>query len=289
MLGREFKRLLFSYRTVVMIVVAFLLTMISYYYTRMEYLGLKELLLGGAGDVNTANVAELAGNYNGFYYLFAFYNKSDEFMIMIIALFAWIGIFVSVGLFNRKETGYGNFLIVRSGYKKYHSIQVMAQTIYIAVVLGIVVVMQLVTAIFFGTEDFNGFVYGQTHLGVFGCLGLVFGIWLTAAFYCICINIIVSSLECFIRNRYFLQAIPVMIFVMAPILIGSTLENIFNWTTFGFDIVNPFSYMGILFRVINYSGASERFISEAISVVVFLMAGVIFYRINEVKMRRNYL
>ena len=114
MIKEEYKRLHFSYKTLILIIVAVILTVINCYYTNQEYLELKAQLAGGTEDIAVENVFDLLKEYSAFYFLFQFYNNSDELIILIIALFAWIGIFVAVELYSKKESGYGNFLIIRS-------------------------------------------------------------------------------------------------------------------------------------------------------------------------------
>lgn len=284
----DIKKCLFSSNTIILIVTILILTCVNYYFSYTTKLELIRQLSSGAKDLNINKLKIWIENYNGFEFFFRYYNLSDELNISILALLAWIGIFV-VGPYSRyRENGYGNLLVVRLKYKIFLRNYVISRSIYIVFSLAIVILMQLVVAFFIG--GFGSFVYnaGEYTYGFMQCMLIIFLQYILIVFYSVIIFLISVSLSFLIRSSYILQIFPVIAFGILPMLIFSTLANVFNWSQFLADVFVPFLYMTkgmIIIRTLNMQDA----VSTIVSIAIFLAISIVIYNINIKKMEGNYL
>lgn len=285
---KEYKRYLISYATLVLCVTAVLVTSISYYFSFLEKTDLINEFSSGAKDINMEVMKRLIDSYNAFGYFFSFYDMSDEFSVLTILLFAWLGIFVTSKLYKQKENGYGNWLVTRCGYEKYVKNTIIVQMLYIATIIGFIFLVQLVIAFAVGGIETVTYKNGETICGLGGCLLIVLGLYFCVVFYCVCINIISISLTRFVHNYYLIQAIPVVLFAIAPLLLGSTVANVFGWPQMIVDIIVPFNYFTCIFRMINNFYMSDL-IALIVSMVTFLLVSIISIKWSVKKTRSNYL
>ena len=284
----EFKRYLFSYRTLLLLAVIILFSMISYYLTYAGKMELLDQLKEPAEDLNVEALKSWLKGYNGFEFFFTFYNRSDEFYITVLLLYAWTGIFVSGEMPRQRETGYGNLLVSRMGYSKYAKASMAAQTLYLAVVMAITVCLQLLIAFLFGGAETLFYKSGFHVYPWPVCVLIVLAIYLSLVMYCVLINLITSSCISVVRSTYLLQVIPVICFAALPMILFSTLANVFGWPQFFVDVFVPFNYLSMILNLLN-TFYMEELLSLVVSLMLFaiLAAFSVFGSIR--RLERNYL
>jgi hypothetical protein len=261
---------------------------VNYYFSYATKLELLQQLSSGAEDLNISKLKTWIESYNGFEFFFRYYNLSDEFNISVLALLTWIGIFV-VGYYGKfRENGYGNLLVIRFKYKTFFKNYVISRSMYIASLLAIITILQLVIAFLMGGADSLLYNAGEYTYNLMPCILIIFLQYMLITFYSIAIFIIVVSLSALIRSNYILQVFPVIVFGIFPMLIFSTIANIFDWSQFLVDLFVPFSYMSkgmIIIRTLD----TQDVVSVIVSIVLFSVMSKAMYHINIRKMEGNYL
>ena len=284
----DYKKCLFSFNTIILIIAILLFTCLNYYFSYTTKLELLQQLSSGAEDLNIDKLKTWIENYNGFEIFFRYYNLSGEFNISVLALLTWVGIFV-VGPYGKfRENGYGNLLVIRSKYKTFFKNYVISRSMYIASVLAIITIIQLVIAFIMGGAESLLYNAGEYTYNFLSCILIIFLQYILITFYSIAIFIIVVSFSAFVRSNYILQVFPVIVFGILPMLIFSTLANIFNWSQFLVDLFVPFSYMSkemIIIRTLEI----QDVVSVIVSIVFFWVISMAMYHINIRKMEGNYL
>lgn len=153
LIKQEYKRNLFSYKTFIFLAIFILLTGLSFYFSYVEKFDLINQLNNPAEDLNVEALKNWLATYNGFEFFFQFYEMSDEFQVSIILIYAWIGIFLSSELAKQRASGFGNMIVIRNGYSNYAKSLLIAQSLYLASLFGLVMLIQLIAAFLMGGAD----------------------------------------------------------------------------------------------------------------------------------------
>ena len=285
MVKKEFKRLLFSWATVIFAVCECAAAIISYCSDSLPWVNtLKDMLIQAPVDVDLSRVQTFLDEMNGYEFFFTYYEYSDAVYFAIILAFAWLGIFVCARAGRHKESGYGSYIVSRSGFASYYRFEMAAQTIYIAAVWALAFALQFIIAFAMGGVSGTGY-YSYSPLA---CFGIVLGLYAVFVFYFSCVNIIVSSLMCFIRNGLVLRSIPVVIFALVPLICGDLILRA-GVPDSMFVFFSPFYYLTAVVAMLTSSGAEEIFGLLLCSMAVFLFAALAVWKVNSAKMRKNYV
>lgn len=288
MVKKEYKRLLFSYATIILVAAETALACVSYYFSYLQRNVYINEYNTGAEDLNLEAMKNLIDSYNGFKYFFTYYEYSEEAYVGIILAFAWLGIFLSCLVCRWKENGYGNFLVSRKGYAFFFKNMLAAQSLYIATVLGIIFALQLLAAFAVGGLKTPGYLSHGSYLSFL----IIFCLYLINVFYFVSINIIVSSLSCFIRNKYVLQAFPVLVFALLPLLAADVLPAIFTWADTLFShlmvVICPFEYLLVIVSMMRNFYSSDL-AGLFVSFGLFALCSVILAGINVTKLKKDFI
>ena len=285
MVKKEFKRLLFSWATLIFIVCECAAAIISYCTDSLPWVNtLKDMLIQAPADVDLSKVQMFLDEMNGYEFFFTYYERSDAVYFAIILAFAWLGIFVCARAGRHKESGYGCYIVSRSGFAPYYRSEMAAQTLYIAAVWALAFALEFIIAFAMGGVSGAGYyTYGPL-----ACFGIVLGIYAVFVFYFSCVNIIVSSLMCFIRNGLVLRSVPVVIFALFPLICGDLILKA-GVPDSMFVFFSPFDYLTAVAAMLTSSGAYEIFGLLLCSMAVFLFAALAMWKVNSAKMRKNYV
>ncbi len=176
MIKEEFIRYLKSYRTIILVTSFVILTMISCFFTyqmKMEHIG--QLT---SDTVNIITLRNVIAQYNGYRFFFESFFISDTFFILVLVVYAWIGIFLSSELAIHKDNGFGNWIVCRGGYKRYAGCIICAQSMYILITMAIAFAVSIgVSFAFGGTSNlfYNNFSFlSQFYLFLFSILFSLF-------------------------------------------------------------------------------------------------------------------
>jgi hypothetical protein len=246
-------------------------------------------LRSGAEDINIDRMKRLIESYNGFYFFFRLYRGSDEFYVLAALIYAWIGIFTSSENFMQKESGFGNMIVSRVGYNKYEGFVLRAQSLYIATVLGMVLVLQICFALLAGGMGSLDYLSGEHSFNVPVIIFIVLSLYMTLVFYFVTSNIIANSLIHVIRNKYLMQGFPILIFAALPLILGSTIGNVLSVSQFIVNIVNPFWYLTCILTDLLNTFRADDLMAFVISISIFFITAFLLDRRSRKKMSVNYL
>lgn len=283
MIKREFTRLFFSARTLVLVITSALFTAQSYYFSWMELQEYIREYNKAAADLNLEIMKELIDSYNGFRYLFQYFEYCEEFGIYVIVLYAWLGIFVAAESCRQLESGYGNLIVSRIGYRRYKRMVIRAQSLYITAVLGFNIATELVLGGILG-----GFAGGYEGLPTGKSFLLAGALYLLQVFYCVCINRIAAALSAWVKNVRLLQCIPVLVFFAVPMLYCTTIGQMLPFSSFLTIAALPWEYFTILLFAVNtfYPVYAAALLG---SMAFFWFCSHVLDHISTAVLGRNYL
>lgn len=284
----EYKRNLFSYKTILFLAVFILLTGISFYFCYVEKFELINQLNNPDESLNVEALKNWLATYNGFEFFFCFYKISDEFQVSVILIFAWIGIFLSSELARQRANGFGNMIVIRNGYSNYAKSLLIAQSLYLASLFGFVILIQLIAAFLMGGADTLCYQAAGRFYNLPECILIILLLYLTMVFFCIAVNTITASCIFAVHNVYFIQALAFLGFALLPSIVVSGLCNVFSFTRYLQYVVVPACYLSYVVRYVNAYDQGELF-AFAAAIILFAAAALTMYRISTNRLRKDYL
>ena len=289
----DYKRYFFSKNTAFILAILIGISAISFFFS----LGDKNMFMdmyslesvNQSPDINLERLELLIEQYTGLQFLFDFWFVSDLFPITMILLYAWVGIAFAPQLQIEKENALGNLLIIRGGYKKRAKALFTAQSLYIATIIFISILISFICALFFGGFRFNGLIIGDYELKFFQALLLIlFQIgWVSI----IIIMANATSLFCnhIIKNKYVLQILPFLMFAFLPMLLGSTIGNISELFARIIIYFNPWEISTALHLIIQQH-FDATYILLSLSPVILSIVILIFCYMTNIKTHvKDYL
>ncbi len=280
----------FKNRSTILIIGFFVaLGMLSFVFSNAPITIYKEMLINPPEDINVENTARIVTEWKAFYHFFNFIYESPLHILGIFAQLAFIGVFISPQYLFDVQSGYGVYYMTRTNYHDYSKTVLVAQGLYLICITAIS--YALVFLLHFAFSGFQlgvGFVGGMdVHLKE-GILLFVAQVALMVIYYLI-VNSLTLQLSTFIRNRYVLQGLPLVLFGFVPLTITGTIAKINP--TWGGDLV-PLSvnYLGVVIKWFLASGNDASIIlRQLMSFIVLIAVGFVLYRINTASFTKNYL
>jgi hypothetical protein len=178
-------------------------------------------------DMNVAYTQELVNGYNGFSYIFAFFN-SNVHLVFTLILLSGLSLILGKVTWGNIHEGMGNFLVSRLTYKKYIKNILMAQVLYIITVLSafflsitiILLVVFPMNPLYRTTTSFP--LDNETLLGnLLICLSF----YVLTCIYMILVIVLTSLITFWVHNKYLIQTVPIVIYLI-PLLLASTVGNL---------------------------------------------------------------
>jgi hypothetical protein len=288
LIRQEYKRNLFSYKTFIFFAIFILLTGLNFYYSYAIKADLINQLNNPAADLNIEALKNWLATYNGFEFFSSFYFMSDEFQVSTILIFAWIGIFLSSELARQRASGYGNLVVIRKGYPNYAKSLLIAQSLYLATLLGFVILIQLIAAFWMGGADTFCYETASHLCNLPECILIILVLYLTMVFFCIAVNTITASCIFAVHNVYFIQALPFLGFALIPSIVVSGLSNSFSFASYLQYSVVPTCYLSYAVRFVNVYDKGEL-LAFAAGIILFATTAFAMYRISTGQLRKDYL
>ncbi len=288
LIKQEYKRNLFSYKTVIFFAVFILLTGLNFYFSYAMKADLINQLNNPTADLNVEALKNWLATYNGFEFFFNFYSMSDEFQVCVILIFAWMGIFLSSEFARQRANGYGNFLVIRGGYSNYAKSFLTAQSLYIATLFGIMIFIQITAAFLMGGADTLCYETANRLYALPECMLIILVLYLTMVFFCIAVNTITASCIVVVHNVYFIQALPFLGFALIPSIVVAGLSNFFTFASYLQYSVAPACYLSYIVRVANVYNKGE-FVAFMAGIILFAVAAIVMYQISTRRLRKDYL
>ncbi len=288
LIKQEYKRNLFSYKTVVFFAVSILFTGLSFYFSYVMKADLINQLNNPTADLNVEALKNWLAVYNGFEFFFNFYYMSDEFQACVILIFAWMGIFLSSESARQRANGYGNLLVIRGGYSNYAKSLLTGQSLYLATLFGGLILIQLTAAFMLGGADTLCYETATRLYTLPECMLIILVLYLTMVFFCIAVNTITASCIAAVHNVYLVQALPFLGFALIPFIVVAGLSNFFPFASYLQYGVVPACQLSYIVRSINIYDKGE-FAAFTAGIILFTAAAIVMYRFSTRQLEKDYI
>lgn len=289
MVRQEYKRLLRSKQTVIILILVLVGT-ISFYMSYSEKQMFVNLVENDfSADLNRDSLIELVNSYHGITFLFNFWFNSDFSQLTTMILFVWVGVFLTPNIFMQKEQGFGNLIVVRTSYHDYLRYNLGAQTLYVFTVIAVATILELIIALIWGGSNIEYAYIGEYKLGIVEIILVVLLQIMVFTIYTSLINGIASMCGIFIKNQYVLQALPLIVFVILPMLLASTLGNIFEWFA---RIIVYFLVNNVSFLISNILQSNFSIVEVVCNLLPIFIYTVVLFTLNRINIsvnERNYV
>lgn len=276
----EFKKNFYSLKTIIIILILVSLGIMSFYYSYQEKCTFLQMQAEKPQDVNLDKVSEVIEENNGIQFNVNFMLLSDFFEIYVIILLLFCGIFISSKIREMLESGQINNIIARTSYKKYVKSILIAQSLYITTIISISMLINLIIGYVVGGKG-NG-------LGIIGTYSFDFPI-----FVLICIvQIIITSLfitlvngvsllsSVYIKKKLLIQCLPFFVFLLLPLLISSTIGNIFYSIGTITSYFVPFQNLKGIYWILQYDFDILYILAELLPYITYIILFRILYKKN---------
>lgn len=276
---------------IIMALAALIPAVLSYYETYASKLEVIEAIQSSTVLAEKQDFQKVLDGMNGLAY-FLNYIFSSEY-IAISTLIIGLGVCIVAGTTNKNQmtSGYGNLLVVRIGYKKYLQEMLVAQVVYTFTYTILFLTVLLAASLIwsfpasFSNISCNSNV--RNYDAALIIMTLICQIILLAV-YITMVNVI-SALTCvFIRNKYVIQTVPLIIFFVpyvAAIFIGSGAigRKLLLWLA-------PVNYLLSINQLFNMAQTTvSKVLSLTLLPVILLLIGIVLALLNLHKYKEDYL
>ncbi|SCP98281.1 hypothetical protein [Anaerobium acetethylicum] len=288
MLKNEFKRILRSRSTIVIVFILVAVAVISFFISYNDKSAFVVQLTSDSPDLNKQALINLIDSYKGNTFIFDFWYTSDFSTLFIMILFMWMGISFSSVPMLQKDSGFGNFIITRYDYKKYIRDIIIAQSLCIISVVFIVMVLMFVIATVMG-GGISSLTYGIYKLSAAGSIVIILLQFLELIMCAILINGISLLISVWIKNKYIIQIFPIVGFFLLPILIGSVIPNFIPSVTKIILLLIPLDTLKGIYMILQDKMDFGVILYSLIPFFIYGFLFVFIYIVNRNQFTENYL
>lgn len=276
----EFKKNFFNFKTIIIIVILVALGVMSFYYSYQEKYEFLQMQQEKPEDVNIEKLEEVIAGQNGLQFDINFMLQSDFFEIYIIVLLLFCGIFLSSKVREMIENGQINHIISRTTYKSYIKNILISQSAYIMAIVVISMVINLIIGYIIGGRG-NG-------LAMIGTYNLNYPIFLLiciiqviiTSLFIILVNAISLLSSVFIKKKLLIQCLPFFVFLLLPLLISSTVGNIFYSIGTISSFFVPFQNLKGIYWILQYNFELLYLLAELLPYIIYIILFFILYKKN---------
>lgn len=277
---QEFKRNFFNIRTLIILIVLISLGVMSFFYTYQEKNIFKEMQIEQPEDVNLDRVEEAIESFNGIQFDIKYILQSDFFEIYIIILLLFCGIFLSSKIREMIDNGQVNYILSRISYKKYAKDLFIAQSLYIMSIVSISILISFIIGYVVGGVG-NG-------LGQIGNYSFGFGIFIVitltqiilTSLFMILVNGISLFLSVYIKKKLIIQCLPFFVFLLLPLVISSTIGNLFYSIGIITSYFVPFQNLEGIYWLIQYHFDRLYIFSNILPYIIYIILLFIIHKKN---------
>lgn len=288
MFRQEFKRLIKSKATLI-IVILILISLASFFSSHSEkQTFIEQFETDYSEDINRDALANMIENYTGIKFLFDFWFNSEFSQIFMILMYIWVGIFISPSLIIHKEHGLGNLMVSRKNYTSFARTTMLAQGAYVFLITTITTIIQFFIAQFWGGWGTTGKIGRQSLNFNEVILIVIIQIFIVSTYLFFAATISMLC-EVFIENKYFIQILPLLIFVFAPMIIITILGNIYPFVASVLIYFQPYEITTIVCKIIQDSFDSSLIVGYIIPFVLLTATFLCLFVVNSKKNSRDYI
>lgn len=222
---KEYLRYLKSKRTWVLLALV-LVSLVSFFISLSEKQMFLSQQANPSPDQNQTALATLIANFTGIRFVFDFWYVSDYFVIFMAVLLIWAGVFLSATLQTEKEAGHGSMLVTRCSYQTYVKSILAAQSLYILTVVAAATALMTLVAMGIGGTAFPLISLGAYDLNPPLVLLTMAAQVIWMSLFLSLINGICLLSNVWVKSKFVIQALPLVVFSLAPTLLVSTVGNL---------------------------------------------------------------
>jgi hypothetical protein len=289
MVKHELTRHLKSKYTFVFLIITIVIAMMSFSASLADkhvYIG---QMLTNPPDLDKVRLSSLIADYNGIKFYMDFWFLSDFSTIYVLALFLWVGVFLSGQIQSQRENGYGSFIVSRLGYRHYFRCTFFSQSIYIVLMVAIGSFVQLLLALLFGGSDFTRLQIGIYEFDLSQTVFLIVVEYFQLTLLTIAINGMSLSLNVWINNKYVLRILPVVGFALLPMILGGTAANLSHALGSLISKFIPYTFLMSIYYLCQYQFSIGESLMSCTPIIIYAFIFLALYRINTRKFQENYL
>ena len=276
----EFKRNFFNIRTVIIIVFLIFLGTMSFFYSFQEKNVFKEMLVEQPEDVNLDRVEEVIEGLNGIQFNINYILQSDFFEIYVIILLLFCGIFLSSRIREMVDNGQINYILPRVSYKKYAKNLFVSQSLYIVVIVSISILISFLIGYVVGGIGSGLGSIGDYSFGFAIFIGITIIQILLTSFFMILVNGISLFLSVYIKKKLVIQCLPFFIFLLLPLVISSTIGNLFYSVGTITSYFVPFQNLKGIYWLLQYHFDVLYILAEIVPYITYTVLLFVIYKKN---------
>jgi len=276
----EFKRNFFNIRTVIIIVVLIFLGIMSFFYSFQEKNVFKEMLVEQPEDVNLDRVEEVIEGLNGIQFNINYILQSDFFEIYVIILLLFCGIFLSSRIREMVDNGQINYILPRVSYKKYAKNLFVSQSLYIVVIVSISILISFLIGYVVGGIGNGLGSIGDYSFGFAIFIGITIIQILLTSLFMILVNGISLFLSVYIKKKLVIQCLPFFIFLLLPLVISSTIGNLFYSVGTITSYFVPFQNLKGIYWLLQYYFYILYILAEIVPYTTYTVVLFVIYKKN---------
>lgn len=263
--------------------------LISFYFSLDEKNMFVEQLNSTEVDINQQTVALAVDEFSASKFLYNFFFIDEFYYVYIVILFIIIGFFSTSTLLQYRLSGLGNLYVSREHYKKY-----LLQNIFheIKKITFLIITSMALIHIF---SFFIGNGYKDITIGdiQWSSLKIIYIFSLTTLLlilyilFAVVISMLVSM---WLESIYLAYLLPLIMFLLIPVFIGSTLGNIFPLLGDTIKNIIPFIFLTSTSTILESNTDIAIYIFQT-SIFFFLLLGIttILYKLNIKKFTETYI
>lgn len=289
MLKKEYIRYI---RSKFSLVFALLLLVPGFFSFRMS-LAEKQLFIEqletNAEDLNYERLSGLVENMSGLTFLTDFLFTSEYFQLFIVTLFVGVGVFLSVIPQKNNENGWGNLLVERMNYKNYFIKLSLTQSLYIITLLCSVFLIYIIGAFSIGGWSTNFLPIGESQLSFIQMLLFILSHITLIILFTVLVNLFTLAINIYVKNKFLIQSMPLLFFVIIPFVLGSTVANLSSFLGNIISLFIPFMTLNLVYDYLMYDLSLIEVSGQLINIVLLMIITIGVWRTNLKIFSKDYV
>lgn len=274
--------------TKIILVSCLILGALSFVFSNAIVISSQQLLLDPPEGINVENVEYYATNWRALYNYFRYIYESPLHDLFVFGFLGFIGVFLSPQYLADARSGFGNFYMTRTMYRKYSKEVWVAQSIYIVCLVAVSYFSVFCLHFILSGSQFGSFELIRREMSMGWGFVIALAQIVLMSVYFILVNSVSIQLATFIKNPYVMLAVPLVVFGFVPTVITGTIAKINPYFSAGLSFAP--TYISVFIKWLLTFGEEGKMLIELGSVFVFLFLLAFSLRVINVKhYSDNYL
>lgn len=226
------------------------------------------------------------------------YLASEYYTVSAIAMLALLSCIIGLRIYKHLNDGLGNTIIVRSTVKRYLQNVLIAQSLYI-----VIIIVAFFTAVFLGSaicypyKFNNGPLWGNLFAiklySINDCMLWLVLMVVPLLLYSIFVFAITSMSAVFFRNKYIIQTLPILIAIV-PFGIGSIFQNFSEEIVILTRTIDIYDFLTSIYDLveqpIGFGAPVEQRVANLIVLpIIFIIMASVLYKKNIATYEKDYV